>query len=99
MSAIPPAWLSGILQAHAAQQNAEKERQTEAAAEAERNRASAFKESLRDAIRSVDEEDRIYEDAEGTGSQGRPSDQPDDQEPPERNEPADESTGHIDLEA
>jgi len=96
MSAIPPPWLASILQAHGAQQRAAEARERE---QAQRQRGPDFADNLHEVIENNDRDSRAYADAEGTGSQGRPSEpeqSPSTDEPP----PDDRSRGrHLDIEA
>jgi hypothetical protein len=72
MSAIPPPWLSSVIQSQGAQERAGPAKNAEAADDAKRTGQAAFTEKLRDAIENEDRDVEVYSDAEGTGSQGKP---------------------------
>jgi hypothetical protein len=97
MSAIPPAWLGSIIQTQGAQARAAGDKQAESAAESERA-PGTFAEKLQDVIEETDRDSQVYADAEGTGSQGRPSEGSIEEPPP--NEPdAEEPGSALDLQA
>jgi hypothetical protein len=71
MAGIPPNWLGSIIQtAGAARRNAA-DKAKEGASQSE---DANFTERLQDVIESSDRDSQVYSDAEGQGSQGRPSD-------------------------
>ena len=76
MSTIPPGWLGSVIQTQGAKARAATDMQTEGAAQAERVGGDTFAERLQDVIESNDRDSQVYSDAEGTGSQGRPSSEP-----------------------
>ncbi len=101
MSAIPPAWLSGVIQAHGAQDRAAQARQVDAADAARRTGPAEFDKHLQDVIENTDRDSQVYSDAEGSGSQGRSHSSPDEQPSTSDEKPSAEPTGenHIDLQA
>ncbi|MBP7744994.1 MAG: hypothetical protein KA383_02605 [Phycisphaerae bacterium] len=100
MSTIPPNWLGSIIQTQGAQTRAVGDKQSASAAQAERT-GDGFAEKLQDVIEETDRDSQVYSDAEGSGSQGRPSDTP----PPEEElaaedtSPPDTGGGGLDLQA
>ena len=98
MSAIPPNWLGSIIQTHAAQNSAAKARKKETTDQA--RQSEPFQDQLQEVIENTDRDSQIYSDAEGAGSQGRCSEEPEDAAPeqPETPQP-EEPTGGLDLTA
>ncbi len=97
MSAIPPNWLGSIIQAHGAQNQAAKARKKETTDQA--RRTEPFQDQLQEVIENTDRDSQVYSDAEGSGSQGRSSEEPEETtEQPEAQAP-DEPTGGLDLTA
>jgi len=100
VSTIPPNWLGSIIQTQGAQTRAVGEKQSASAAHAERT-GDGFAEKLQDVIEETDRDSQVYSDAEGSGSQGRPSDNP----PPEEELATEDTTpenagpGGLDLQA
>lgn len=97
MSTIPPNWLGSIIQTQGAQERANQAKSAEDAKGTERG---AFSEKLQDVIENNDRDVEVYSDAEGTGSQGAPSSEP--EEEPKEDETADEedeNAGSLDIEA
>jgi hypothetical protein len=97
MSSIPPNFLGSILQAQGAKARAAADRQQEHAAEVERTGAS-FADKLQDVIDETDRDSQVYSDAEGSGSQGRPSEPPPQEPPTSTEEDAADQAG-LDLQA
>ena len=98
MSGIPPTWLGGIIQTQGAQTRAAEKKSADGAAQAERTGPDSFAENLQDVIEASDRDSQVYSDAEGAGSQGRPSEE----EPPPPASDQDEqdpSPGGLDIEA
>ncbi len=75
MAGIPPTWLGSIIQTQGAQTHAAERKAKESAAETERAGPGVFADRLQDVIESSDRDSQVYSDAEGPGSQGRPSDE------------------------
>ncbi len=73
MSAIPPSWLGSIIQTQGGQAHAAEQKRQEGVSQAERV-GGTFAEKLQDVIENSDRDSQVYADAEGKGSQGRPSD-------------------------
>lgn len=102
MSAIPPNWLSSIIQSHGAQQRATDAKQKEAAEEVQRTSDTRFAEKLQNVISNEDEDAAVYADAEGAGGQGRAfadSEQPEETEEREENNTDTEDHNGIDFQA
>ena len=97
MSGIPPAWLGSIIQTQGAEARAAGDKQAESAAESERA-PGTFAEKLQDVIEETDRDSQVYADAEGTGSQGRPFEEPAEQMPPDEPE-AEEPGTALDVQA
>mgnify|MGYP000281427271 CR=1 FL=1 len=97
MSLIPPNWLGSILQTAGAERRAAERRAQDAAAAAER--LPTFAESLQNVIEETDRDSQVYSDAEGTGSQGRPSEPPPDQATADEAAPEAPPTGGLDVQA
>ena len=99
MSAIPPNWLGSIIQSQGAQERAS---QAKSAEEAKGTERGAFSDRLRDVIENSDRDVEVYSDAEGTGSQGSPFSEAEEQveldEEREEREPPEAGAG-LDLEA
>ena len=99
MSAIPPNWLGSIIQSQGAQERAS---QAKSAEEAKGTERGAFSDRLRDVIENSDRDVEVYSDAEGTGSQGSPFSEAEEQveldEEREAREPPEAGAG-LDLEA
>lgn len=103
-SAIPPPWLSSIIQTSDAQQRSAANRNREAAESAERTGDKNFAEKAAEVISNDDADSSVYADAEGAGSQGRAfggSGEPtgEEAEHPEATEPTDGVGGGLDIEA
>ena len=96
MSAIPPNWMASSIQAHGAADRAAESRRREKAEASERS-GEADSADLENVIENAGRDSEVYSDAEGSGSQGRPSGEAD-QDP---NEPEQESTpgAGLDVEA
>ncbi len=97
MSTIPPNWLGSIIQSQGAQERATQAKGAEQAKGTER---SAFSEELQEIIENSDRDGEVYADAEGTGSQGSPFSEPEDES--ETRTPPDEEGGAprgLDIEA
>ena len=75
MAGIPPTWLGSIIQTQGAQTHAAERKAKESAAETERAGPGVFADRLQDVIESSDRDSQVYSDAEGAGSQGRPSEE------------------------
>ncbi len=71
MSAIPPNWLSSIIQSQGATNRAADARRQDEAAQSE-SRGDQFVESRENMIEEADADSEVYADAEGAGSMGRP---------------------------
>jgi hypothetical protein len=100
MAGIPPTWLGSIIQTQGAQTHAAERKAKEGAAETERAGPAAFAERLQDVIESSDRDSQVYSDAEGPGSQGRPSEEEatEDQQNDNPSTPA-APVGGLDVEA
>jgi hypothetical protein len=101
MAGIPPNWLGSIIQSQGAQQRAAADKAKQEASQTEGG-GNSFSEKLQDVIEASDRDSQVYSDAEGQGSQGRPSETPDESEStPEENEDEQAGTGpsHLDVEA
>jgi len=97
MSSIPPNWLGSIIQTQGAQERAGQARSTDEAKQSERGH---FAEKLQDVIETGEGDGEVYEDAEGTGSQGSPFSEADEEEQLEDEARAeDDSAGGLDIEA
>ncbi len=98
MSAIPPNWLGSIIQSQGAQERASQAKNAEEAKGTERG---AFSEKLQDIIENTDRDVEVYSDAEGSGSQGNPFSEAEEEEEVERDESAEEQdgVGGLDVEA
>lgn len=98
MTTIPPNWLGSIIQSQGAQERAG---QAKSAEEAKGTERGAFSDKLRDVIENTDRDVEVYSDAEGTGSQGSPFSEAEEQvEAGETPEEEEEDTGAgLDLEA
>jgi hypothetical protein len=70
MSTIPPNWLGSIIQAHGAQDRANKSKTDEAQASSDTTRDTRA-EGSQNTIENSDSDSSVYADAEGAGSQGR----------------------------
>lgn len=101
MSTIPPNWLGSIIQTQGSQSKAAVDKQREADAQAERAGTQPFAESLQNVIEESDRDSQVYSDAEGTGSQGRPFEEP--AKPDESTDAMDDGgaqrAGGLDLQA
>jgi hypothetical protein len=96
MTTIPPNWLGSIIQSQGAQERAGQAKNAEDAKGTERGE---FSDKLRDVIENNDRDVEVYSDAEGTGSQGSPFSESEEQ--PEEIETDEEENPdtHLDLEA
>jgi len=103
VSAIPPNWLSSIIQTGGAHDRATQAKAKEDAATSERASGNRFAENLQDIIESSDRDAQVYADAEGAGSQGRDSDDTPTDETDAREESEPDSTDaedeHLDIQA
>lgn len=101
MSTIPPNWLGSIIQTQGSQSKAAVDKQREADAQAERAGTQPFAESLQNVIEESDRDSQVYSDAEGTGSQGRPFEEPPqpDESPDAEGGAPDNPAGGLDLQA
>lgn len=97
MSTIPPNWLGSIIQSQGAQDRSGRAKGVEDAKGVDR---AAFSERLQDVIENSDRDVEVYSDAEGTGSQGAPFSEPE-EEQAEPEQVADEeiASGTLDIEA
>ncbi len=103
MSTIPPNWLGSIIQTQGAQARSAADKNKEAGAAAERTDPT-FAERLTSEIEASDRDSQVYSDAEGTGSQGRPFENPPDEEdtPPAADDASDaahSAGGGLDIQA
>ena len=100
MSTIPPNWLGSIIQTQGAARRSAEERAREQTAETERSSGANFADSLQNVIENSDRDGQVYSDAEGQGSQGRPSSdqEPEDQQDANTEVPPDPASG-LDVEA
>lgn len=98
MSTIPPNWLGSVIQSQGAQERAGQAKNAEDAEQAKRT-GGGFSEKLQDVIENADRDVEVYADAEGTGSQGKPSGESEEEE--EREEEVDEEQegGSVDVQA
>lgn len=101
MSAIPPNPLGSIIQTQGAQQRAGTQAAREAGAQAERTGTDSFAANLQDVIETSDRDSQVYSDAEGAGSQGRPSEEQEEQaaNPQAADETDPAASGGLDVEA
>ena len=100
MSTIPPNWLGSIIQTQGGQARAAGDKQKAEAAQTESTKEGTFADKLQDVIDETDRDSQVYSDAEGTGSQGRPSEQPDDDQATKpEDEEREEDRGGLDLQA
>jgi hypothetical protein len=99
MSAIPPPWLSSVIQSQGAQERAGPAKNAEAADDAKRTGQAAFSEKLRDAIENEDRDVEVYSDAEGTGSQGKPFSEAEEQRDEKEARDDEEAGSNLDIEA
>jgi hypothetical protein len=100
MSTIPPNWMSSVIGAQDVQRNAATARNKDAADEASRSSNAPFAERLQNVIENSDRDSEVYADAEGTGSQGRPSSQESEEQPAETEHEEDTPTaGGLDIQA
>lgn len=100
MTSIPPNWLGSIIQSQGAQERAGQAKNAEEAKGTER---AAFSDRLQDIIENDDRDVEVYSDAEGTGSQGKPFEESEEQDEERRDEDTDEaedgSGNSLDIEA
>jgi len=99
VSAIPPNWLGSIIQTQGAQERATQAKSTEEAKGTERG---AFSERLQDVIENADRDVEVYSDAEGTGSQGKPFSEEEEQSEEETEQeqgPDQDPSSSLDIEA
>lgn len=96
MSAIPPNWLGSIIQSGGAERRAAAQRAAEAGSAGDR---ASFADRLADVIDSNDRDSQVYADAEGSGSQGRPSESEAGPEQQEHTPPPASAGGNLDVEA
>lgn len=100
-SAIPPNFLSSIIQAQDAQKRASEARQAEQTADHQRAQGGSFAEKVQDIIEVEDRDTSVFADAEGTGSQGRAFSPPEDAPLTSAEDDAEAApdAGGIDIEA
>ncbi len=100
-AAIPPNFLSSIIQTQDAQKRASEARQTEQTADRNRAQGGSFAEKVQDIIETGDRDTSVFADAEGTGSQGRAFSPPDDAPttPADDDAEAPPDAGGIDIQA
>ena len=99
MTSIPPGWLGSIIQTQGAQERAGQAKNVENAQEAKGAERGEFSDKLKDVIGNSDRDTEVYADAEGTGSQGKPFSESE-EEKLEEDEARDESAGSgLDIEA
>lgn len=98
MSAIPPNSIASILQTHAGTQQASKDKQ---AAEQSQAETTTPQDKISLSIEATDSDNQVFADAEGSGSQGRPSDEAeaDDANDDAAEEPTEQQGGGLDLSA
>jgi len=97
MSAIPPNWLGSIIQSQGAQERASQAKSVEEAKGTERG---AFSEKLQDIIENTDRDVEVYSDAEGTGSEGKPFSETEEEEPEDDDAAeTEDAAGGVDIEA
>lgn len=100
MSTIPPNWMGSIIGTHDTQRNASEAKSRDAASQAERNQ---FANRLQNAIEETERDNEVYADAEGLGSQGRPSedesDESTEQLASEQQDEDESSAGGLDVQA
>ena len=97
MSTIPPNWLGSIIQTQGAQERATQAKNVE---KAQQNGHDAFAEKLQDVIENSDRDGAVYADAEGSGSQGSPFSEPEEEQAPEETTDEPEPpAGGLDIEA
>jgi hypothetical protein len=99
MSTIPPNWLGSIIQTQGAARRTAEERDRERTAESERSSGASFADSMQNVIENSDRDGEVYSDAEGQGSQGRPSEEAEQQGEQPVADPPPQSAGGLDVEA
>lgn len=102
MSSVPPNLVGPILQSHLAQRQVASVRDSERASAAVNLRQQAhIIDEKGSTVETTDNDTQVYADAEGTGSQGRPSSQPENPDQnAEQDQPPEGDQGRIiDLEA
>lgn len=103
MSALPPNLVGSILQSNVSQRQVSNIRNREETqrATADRQQTAAVDETD-STVETTDDDTQVHADAEGTGSQGRPFTQEEEEEKKD-NQPEESADGqagtHIDLEA
>jgi hypothetical protein len=98
VSAIPPNWLSSIIQSSGAPTPASEARRREAAGQVERTSGPDFAQDLLNMIENDDRDSATFTDAEGRGSLGRPSAPEEDEESAAPSDVHDEP-GQLDVQA
>lgn len=73
MSAIPPGWLSSIIQTTGAQSRSAEAKSRDDAAQAQRSGEKSFADNLQNIIEESDRDSSVFSDAEGRGGMGRNS--------------------------
>ena len=98
MSTIPPNWLGSIIQTQGAQERTTQAKSVEDAKGAER---ATFSERLQDVIENSDRDVEVYSDAEGSGSQGSPPSEPEEELEDEKEADGEQgdNAGGLDIEA
>lgn len=97
MSAIPPGWLGGVIQAHGASSRASEARTREESAKAEAAGETAARHVLTDAISNSEQDSNVFADGHGAGGQGRATRQPEEERAEGEKETGGE--GGLDVEA
>ncbi|TWT44310.1 hypothetical protein RAS1_07220 [Phycisphaerae bacterium RAS1] len=100
MSAIPPGYLSSIIQTSGAQSRAAETKSRDDQTQAQRTGEKSFADNLQNVIEESDQDSAVFADAEGRGGQGRSSDGSD--QPPADPAPADAEQaddGSLDISA
>jgi hypothetical protein len=102
MTTIPPNWLGSIIQSQGAQERTGRAKDAEIAEEARRTGGGAFSEKLQDVIENNDRDVEVFSDAEGTGSQGTPFAESEEEQLEKEDQNDDEDGDHptgLDIEA
>lgn len=99
MSTIPPNWLGSIIQTQGAQDRAGKAKNVADAEQAKGTERGAFSEKLQDVIENTDRDVEVYSDAEGTGSQGSPFSEQEEEAEQEETTEEEDADGGLDIEA
>jgi hypothetical protein len=88
-----------VIQSAGAQDRAAEAKRKERADESERAGKGDFAENLQNVIENSDQDSEVYSDAEGTGSQGRVSSEPEEHQQDEDREQLSDDTGGLDVQA